>query len=90
MGIPDLAVTFRLSIDQFRSLLLVVMDDAVSDHLSNAVLMACTRPHAGIISVPLPRADGVALVEAVDRAVLADQAHLELAELIRNQLTTTD
>ncbi len=80
-----MAVTFQLSVEQFRVLLTVVMAVDVADHLSNAVLTACTRPHAGIISVPLPAADGRSLADTVDRAAAADRAYRDLAALIRGQ-----
>ena len=84
-----MAVTFRLSVEQFQLLLTVLMADDVPDHLSNAVLMACTRPHAGIISVPLPLADGSNLADVVDRAASVDRAYTDLAALIRTQFRTT-
>ena len=82
-------VTYRLDVDQFRRLLVVVMADDVADHLSNAVLMACTRPHGGIISVPLHAIDGAAIADVVDRAAAARPDYADLADLIRAQLTTT-
>jgi hypothetical protein len=83
-----MVVTFRLDVDQFRRLLNVVMADDVADHLSNAILMACTRPHAGIISVPLPVSDGTALVSVLDHAASTDQSYDDLASLIRSQYAT--
>jgi hypothetical protein len=81
-------VTYRLDVDQFRRLLIVVMADDVADHLSNAVLMACTRPQGGIISVPLRRTDGVDLADIVDRAAVTKTDYADLAEVIRAQLGT--
>jgi hypothetical protein len=80
-----MVVTFRLDIDQFGRLLSVVMADDVADHLSNAILVACTRPHAGIISVPLPVSDGSSLVSVLDHAASIDQSYDDLASLIRSQ-----
>ena len=78
-------VTFRLTTDQFQRLLTVVMADDVSDHLSNAVLMACTRAHAGIISVPLPRRDGDALLQVVERAMVSTSSIADVADALRAQ-----
>lgn len=80
-----MAVTFRLSVEQFQLLLTVLMADDVPDHLSNAVLMACTRPHAGVISVALPKADGSSLAAVTDRAATADRLYTDLAAMIRAQ-----
>ena len=84
-----MTVTFRLSVDQFRTLLIVVMADDVTDDLSNAVLMACTRPHGGIVAVPLSMSDGHSLAEVVDSAAVADSDYFGLAGLIRSQLDAT-
>jgi len=46
-------VTFQLTVEQFRALLDVLLAPEAPDDLANLVLMACTRPHEGIISVPL-------------------------------------
>ena len=80
-------VTYRVDVDQFRRLLVVVMADDVADHLSNVVLMACTRPREGIISVPLHAVDGAALADVVDRAAVVRPDFADLAVLIRAQLT---
>ena len=78
-------ITYRLDVDQFRRLLVVVMADDVADHLSNAVLMASTRPSSGIISVPLHAGDGAVLADVVDRAAAAWPQYVDLADLIRSQ-----
>jgi len=80
-----LVVTFRLDVEQFRRVLSVVMADDVADHLSNAILVACTRPHDGVISVPLPMDDGMSLVNTLDHAALDDQSLDDLATLVRSQ-----
>jgi len=79
-------VTYRLDVEQFRRLLIVVMADDVADHLSNAILMACTRPREGIIFVPLHASDGAALADVVDRAATLQSEFAALADLIRAQL----
>jgi len=81
-------VTFRLDVEQFRRLLSVVMADDVADHLSNAILVACTRPHDGVISVPLLMDDGMSLVNTLDHAALDDQSLGDLATLVRSQYMT--
>ncbi|MBX6772931.1 MAG: hypothetical protein IRY83_14465 [Chloroflexi bacterium] len=80
-------VTFQLTVEQFRALLDVLLAPEAPDDLANLVLTACTRPHEGIISVPLSpqSADEVCrLVAARSRispevaplaALLQEQAH---------------
>jgi len=61
-------VTFRLSVPRFQQLLRVVLAPDAPDHLANRVLMACTRPHDGIISIPLNADEATAVADLVGRA----------------------
>jgi hypothetical protein len=61
-------VTFRLSVPRFQQLLRVVLAPNAPDDLANHVLMACTRPHGGIISVPLAADEAEAVAKLVDHA----------------------
>jgi hypothetical protein len=80
-------VTFRLTVPQFQQLLTVILRPEAPDHLTNLVLMACTRPHDGIISVPVPADDASAIRDLVMVAAQDDPQHAGLAALIRGQAT---
>ncbi len=79
-------VTFRLTVEQFRRLLDVILADDTPDHLTNLVLMACTRPRDGIISVPVPLTDARAICALVDATPNRDDQIGEVAALLQRQL----
>lgn len=81
----DRIVTFRLTIEQFRLLLQVVLAADAPDDLANLVLMACKRPIDGIIAVPVPTDDANALCTLVRRRAGDDRSRTELAELMSSQ-----
>jgi hypothetical protein len=78
-------ITFQLTIDQFERMLAVVLDEATPNHLSDLVLLACKRPKAGIIDVPVPRDEAIALADLMEvaSAQLPDVA--DVARLMREQ-----
>jgi hypothetical protein len=78
--------TFRLTIAQFEQMLPVVLADETPDELTNLVLMACTRPRNGIISVPVPPEDARAIAALVSAAAAADAELIDLAVLFLEQL----
>lgn len=82
----DSKVTFRVTVDDFRLLLEVILAPFTPDDLTNLVLRACTRPHGGIISVALPRDDAADLANLVHDAQRADPRFAGLAALLRQQL----
>jgi hypothetical protein len=78
-------VTFRLTEGQFRTLLTVVLADDAPDDLTSLVLMACTRPHQGIIGVPIPAADAATLCALVRQASDQDPDLMPLITLLEAQ-----
>ena len=78
-------VTFRLTVPQFQQLLTVILRPEAPDHLTNLVLMVCTRPRDGIISVPVPPDDASAIRDLVAAAARDDPQNAELAALISDQ-----
>jgi hypothetical protein len=78
-------VTFRLTVPQFQELLGVILAAEAPDHLTNLVLMACSRPHDGIISVPVPPDDARALCALVESAAASEPSRRPLAESLRHQ-----
>jgi len=80
-------VTFRLTVEQFRRLLEVVLVQSAPDHLTNLVLLKCTRPHGGVISVPIPRAAAQDICQLVFDAAATDPTFVELGNALRDQLS---
>lgn len=78
--------TFRLTIGQFQQLLEVLLAPEAPEDLSNRVLMACTRPHDGIISVPLPAAEAELISRLVDAAFPPNPS---LAATLREQVASS-
>jgi len=78
-------VTFRLTIEQFRLLLQVVLATDAPDDLANLVLMACKRPKNGIIAVPVPEDDARALIRLVREMACVDDRCQELVRLMGRQ-----
>ena len=79
-------VTFRLNVEHFRQVLEVVLAPSAPDHLTNLVLLKCTRPHGGIISIPIPRADAQDICHLVFEAAATDPTFVELGNLLRGLL----
>lgn len=84
---PDL-FSFRLTIEQFRRLLEVVLLQSTPDHLTNLVLLQCSRPHGGIITIPVPEADAQDIFQFVCAAAAIDATFTELEQVLRDQLPT--
>ena len=80
-------VTFRLTIPQFEQLLAVILRPEAPDHLTNLVLMACTRPRDGVIAVPVSLPDAKAICELVDAAANDEAVHVDFALLLDRQRT---
>jgi hypothetical protein len=81
-------VRFRLTVDQFERLLTVMLAPETPDDWMNLVLMACSRPHAGIISVPVPRTDAIAITAAVSASLPTNPAIEEVAAVLQQQLSS--
>jgi len=75
-------VTIRLSVARFQQLLHVILAPDAPDDLANRVLLACTRPHGGIISVPLAADEAAAVADLVSRAGIPYE---ELGAILREQ-----
>lgn len=82
-------VTFQLTVEQFQLLLNAVLATDAPDELTNLVLMACTRPHDGVISVPVPSDDAAALATVVRAKAAADPTLQALADLMATQIATS-
>lgn len=82
--------TLRFTVEQFQWLLDVVLAEETPDYLTNRVLTACTRPKQGIILVPLPPGDAVALSSLVQARSGADPRLDELSRRLSEQLAGTD
>jgi hypothetical protein len=80
-------VTFRLTVDQFTQLLNVVLADETPDELSDLVLLKCTRPHDGIISIPVHDEAGGAIVAVVQSASQRDPTIAGIADVMVRQLS---
>jgi hypothetical protein len=65
----------------------VLLAPEAPDRLSNLVLMACTRPHEGIISVPIPADDADEIALLVHDAARIDQSNQDLAAILAEQRT---
>ena len=78
-------VTFRLTVEQFRLLLQVVLAADAPDDLANLVLMTCKRPKDGVIAVPLPAEDAGELTRLVGESAHLDSRNQELARVIARQ-----
>jgi hypothetical protein len=79
-------VTFRLTVDQFTQLLTVILADGTPNHLSDLVLLKCTRPRNGIISVPVPPDDARAIVAVVQETSLRDSSMSAVAAVLAQQV----
>ena len=76
-------VTYRLTVGRFRELLEIILGPDAPDDLANRVLMACTRPRDGVISVPLDDVEARRLYAVVDAAGGLVE---DLATVLRAQL----
>jgi hypothetical protein len=79
-------VTLSLTVDQFTQLLSVILADETPDHLTNVVLLKCTRPRDGIISVPVPPEDARAIVDIVQATSLRDSTLEGVASALAQQV----
>jgi|GEM_PF-5203937 len=79
-------ITFRLSVSRFQELLGIVLAPDCPDDLTNAVLRACTRPHGGIISIPLADDAARSICVLVETA---DPLGGDLATQLREQIEGT-
>lgn len=80
-------ITFKLTVPQFQQLLDVLLAPEAPDHLSNLVLLASTRPHDGIISVPVPADDARSIHRLVENASQGDPTQRDLAAHLAEQLS---
>jgi hypothetical protein len=78
--------TFRLTVDQFTRLLQVMLADETPDELSDLVLLKCSRPHDGIIAIPVHDEAGSAIVAVVQAWSQWDPTLVEVANLMAGQL----
>src|ERR1700674_6083645 len=81
-----LMVTLRLTVEQFQQLLSVMLAASTPNQLSDLVLLKCTRPHEGIISIPVPLDDATAIAAGVSDESNRDASMVDLASLIHQQL----
>lgn len=79
-------ITLHFTIDQFQRLLAVMLADPTPDRLTDLVLMACKRPKAGIIAVPVPPDDAALIATVVESATIANPDIGEIALLVRSQI----
>ena len=79
-------VTFRFTVNQFERLLTVMLADETPDDLTSLVLMACTRVHDGIISVPVHPGEAEALVNLVGSAAVTRAEVADVAALMHEQM----
>jgi hypothetical protein len=79
-------ITFRLTVEQFRVLLEVVLGADAPDHLTNLVLMACSRPRDGVISIPVPPPDAAALRDLVAAKASEEPQLAGVAALMAKQV----
>jgi len=82
-------VTYQFTVEQFQRLLSVVLANDAPDELANLVLLACTRPKNGVISVPVPSLDARALRELVQSRSIGEPALSALADLMARQVDAT-
>jgi hypothetical protein len=82
-------ITYRFTVEQFQRLLGVVLSDSAPDDLTNLVLMACTRPKNGVISVPVPLSDARALQDLVQSRSDRDPLLADIARLMAAQAAST-
>ncbi len=82
-------VTFQLTVEQFQRLLSVILADDSPDQISDVVLLACTRPHEGIISIPVSHNDAVAIAAVVENGANRGASVRDIADLMARQLTKT-
>jgi len=83
-------ITFKLTVPQFQQLLELLLAPEAPDHLSNLVLLASTRPHDGIISVPVPPDDARAIHHLVEHVAQRDPTPRALAGLLAEQLSAPE
>jgi hypothetical protein len=83
-------VTFRLTVAQFQTMLAVVLSDEMPDRLTDLILMACTRPRDGVISVPVPPDDAVAIAAAIRQQRDLAEPIGAISDLLDRQLGETD
>jgi hypothetical protein len=79
-------VTLRLTVDQFTRLLTIILADETPDYLTDLVLLKCTRPHDGIIAIPVHDDDARAIVAAVRSTSERDLAFADIAVVMAEQL----
>jgi hypothetical protein len=79
-------ITFRLTVDQFQRMLSVILATDTPDDLTNLVLMACTRPKNGIISVPVPPGDAERIAAVLAAGAQDNPAVSDIADVLRAQL----
>lgn len=81
-------ITFHLPIAQFRELLEVVLATETPDELSNAVLLACTRPRHGIVWVPLAPGVAAAIAALVAAWAAEEPSFADLSTVLAKEIRT--